>query len=552
MLRELLIQNFALIEKSTVEWQSGLNTITGETGAGKSILLGALNLVCGGRFEKQYVHDADKKCVVEATFAVHPKEKARFEELALEFEPETIVRREISASGKSRAFVNDTPVQVQSIKQLVEPWLQIHSQFNTVQLRDPLYFLTLIDDFGGHESALTNYSNALAKFRQARKDYDQFLSKKEAFEQEQAFLKMKYSELKELNPSEEDEFIEGKLQVLNSLDQVRSVILETIHLLDEADHGLVDKIGKLVGLIRTLSGYSDGYSFLENHSNDLQFQSDALLDALNRELEKLDVDDQELERVSSRFDKMEQLMTKFQWKDLQEMLSEYRQLQQQFGDGASDNNTQTEEAFKQQYDAAHQAVSQAGDSLFQQRKAAAEKLGKAIETVLAKLEMTAAQFAFSWNELDHFSDHGKHEVEVGFTANKGVGALPLHKIASGGELSRIMLAIRKIGAEKTQLPTLILDEIDTGVSGKIALKMGEVLEEIGERSQVISITHLPQVASKGGHHLKVLKTNNKERTTTEIRTLGMQERIEEIAALISGDGVGESAINHAKVLLNQE
>ncbi|MFT5336320.1 MAG: DNA repair protein RecN (Recombination protein N) [Sphingobacteriales bacterium] len=550
MLEQLSIKNFALIESCTIDWAKGLNTITGETGAGKSILLGALNLVCGGRFEKQYIHDPEKKCVVEAQFRVDPKLAPLFASLEVDFEEETIVRREISISGKSRAFINDTPVQVQDVKKLVGSWVDIHSQFNTMELKNPDYFLTLLDDFGNHSAEKENFQSKYTAYLEKSRQYKDFQKNKEQIERELNFKRFQYTELKGLSPTEDDVYIEGRLQVLNSLDQVRSAMNECLHLLTEMDSGLVDRLGLIISKLRYLSGFSEGYAAFESLGIDMQGQGEDLVQQLTSELDKLDVDDEELAKVTARFDTIQELLNKYQLGDIPALISIYQELSQFFSGDNGDASGSSEQSIISALKSAEAQLDKAYKVLFELRKKSSTVFCKAIIENLIHLQMPDSKMVFEWHATESWQNSGKHNVEVVFSSNQGFELLPIYKIASGGELSRIMLSIKKVAAEKTNLPTLVLDEIDTGVSGNVALKIGELLEGMGQHSQIIAITHLPQVASKGSHHLKVLKTNEKGKARTQIVHLNQEQRVEEIAGLISGAAIENSALEHAKVLLN--
>ena len=549
MLQSLAIKNFALIEDMKVPFSKGFTIITGETGSGKSILLDALALVLGRRADLSALRNKEEKCVVEAEFAIENYALADFfHQEELDYEPLTIIRREILPSGKSRAFVNDSPVTLDVLSRLSKALIDIHSQHDTQQLSEEDFQFFLIDALAENTPLLQEYQAALKVYKQQSKKLQELKDFQENTQKEHDYNTFVLGELQEIDLEEgmQEELEAFYTQASNS-ETIRDNLTEAANLLAEEEQGIMTQVRELSSLFATLSSYSPQY-------NELYERIDAVfieLDDLSREVydlaENVEFDPKKLARVQKKLQKIYDLQKKHKVATVAELIAIEEALEAKVAQ--MENIEGDIEIAQKEADLALQTLSALAQKLHKAREKVIPALTKSLQTSLKDLGMPNAQFQISLSPTDHYQAKGNDTLSFLFSANKGGNFGLLKKTASGGELSRIMLTIKSLLATKIALPTIIFDEIDTGVSGEIAHKMGEIMKQMSQSRQVFAISHLPQVASKGDAHIKIYKTDIEGRTTTQFQALSQEQRIEEIAQMLGGKDITDSARAHAKELL---
>ncbi|WP_277631861.1 DNA repair protein RecN [Avrilella dinanensis] len=549
MLTHLSIQNFTLIEKSEVDFGQGFSIITGETGAGKSILLDALQLVMGRRADLGVIRDVDNKCVIEAVFHIPEYDlKPFFEQNELEYEEETIIRREILSSGKSRAFVNDSPVKLPVLQLLAEQLIDIHSQHQTTALYEESYLLDLLDIFGRISDEKETYQADFTTYKSLGKALNQKTEKLNNLLQTKDYNTFLLQELQEADLKDgEQEELEQQLQQLQNVEQIQESLAKTYTILNEDGYGILQRLNEAKQSLQKLTGISEKYQQLFDRLNSVDIELKDLSDEVESEAQQVQHEPDTLEFITGKLQQIYRLQQKHQVKTVSELLVIQDRLNQEVFE-VEDIEFEISQLEEQQR-LLKQKLRKQADEIHQKREKTIPQLTRNIEEMLRPLGMPNAHFVFNLIPLKDFSASGTDQLEVLFSANKGIQAAPLKKSASGGEMSRIMLALKAILAQYVSLPTLIFDEIDTGVSGEIAARMAEIMQEIGKNRQVISITHLPQVAAKGMQHYKVRKQQDEEKAVSDIVLLSQPERVEEIASMLSGGEISESALSHAKSLL---
>ena len=549
MLKTLSIKNFALIEDVELSLEDQLTIITGETGAGKSILLGALSLILGKRADFGSIRNPKKKCVIEGVFSIQNYQLEKlFEHNDLDYEPESIIRREILPSGKSRAFVNDTPVKLQQLSALGTNLVDIHSQHETLFVGDVTYQYQVIDALAGNAALLTDFKKALKGYRKLQKELEDLIAK-------QAEAQKTYDYhlflLKELNESKLQvgklEELEESFQQLSNVEELKENLSFSLNQLQQEDIGVTDNLQEVKTKISHLSNYGQAYKDLSERLQSVLVE----LDDMRMEMETLaeDIEDNPalLDTVNEQLQQIYNLQKKHNVDSVEALLEIQTDLEEKVA--TSENADADIAKLKKQIKAAEDKTRKLGTQLTKSRKKVIPDFTKSVEEILAKLGMPDARLKVELEKATEFNLWGQNDMQWLFSANKGGRFLEMRKSASGGELSRITLAIKSILAKFSQLPTLIFDEIDTGVSGDIAQKMGDIMSEMAEHLQIISITHLPQIAAKGDHHFKVYKEHVGESTQTTIAKLENQARIQELAEMLGGKEKSDSAIAHAKALL---
>ena len=550
MLTSLSIKNYALIDHLHVDFNNGFTIITGETGAGKSILLGGLSLILGKRADLSSLRDKESKCVIEAVFDVtNYNLESLFSTEDLDFEPQTIIRREILPSGKSRAFVNDSPVNLSSLQLLGNRLVDIHSQHETLQLVDDAFQFQVID-------ALANVANDLNVYSQKRKEYktlNKALNQLVAFQTE-AIKEHDYNLflLNELTQaklkSEELESLEEELETLSNIDAIQEKLTASNQLFSDEQIGVLNNVTELKNTLKQLSSISNKYEDLYNRVNSSLIELDDVFSELERFQEDLEADPNRLQEVNARLTLINNLFQKHVVNSIEDLITIQAQLLEKVS--ATENVDADINTKKLEIAKAQQELDAIALVIHNKRKKAIPVLKIKLEAILAQLGMPNAQFNIILNITNTYYPNGKEELNFLFSANKGGDFKPLKKAASGGELSRIMLAIKSILTQYIKLPTIMFDEIDTGVSGEISNKMADIMAGMSTTMQVFSITHLPQIAAKGHTHFKVYKEDINEITTTNLVQLNHDERIVEIAQMLGGIEVSNSALAHAKELLN--
>ena len=550
MLTHLYISNFALIDQLEVSFSEGLTCITGETGAGKSILLGGLSLVLGKRADLTSLLDPEKKCVVEATFSIERYGlQSLFEALDLDYDSITVVRRELLPQGKSRAFVNDTPVNLNVLEEIAAALIDIHSQHDNLQLGEGDFQFYLLDALAGNQELVINYQSTLSKYKKTLNEKDRLLLLQKQSQEDYNLNQFLFNELQEANlVAGKEEELERKRTLLNSVEYLGITLSEIIQLIEQEEVGIMDQLYRLRQLIYGLSQKSDHFDSLSQQTQNSVVEIEDLLEASKHHLDQLEADPETLKHLDEQWDQLHSLFLKHHVNSTLELLKIKDNLEKEL-----------EQSFnlEQQYDKVNNEINSLLSSLLSiteklksNRNKAIPILEKEIKKYLDQMGMKEAQFKIEMKSTSSFLPFGSDELTFLFNANLGGEFKPLKKVASGGELSRIMLAIKSILSQYKKLPTLIFDEIDTGVSGQISDRVAEVMSALSKNLQVFTITHLPQVAAKGKHHLKVEKTTLEGKTFTRLRPLNFEERIHEIAIMLSGNQVTPTAVAHAKQLMN--
>ncbi len=550
LLTHLEIQNFALIEHLEVSFLEGMTCITGETGAGKSILLGGLSLVLGKRAEMSSLLDPSKKCVIEATFDLKGYDlEPLFSSLDLEYDNQTLLRREILPQGKSRAFINDSPVSLNILQQIGSKLIDIHSQNETQSLLESEHQFEVLDALAENNSLLIEFEDCLLAFKKTTKDYTYWSNLKNQSLDSLELKQFLFDELNavELRPSQYSE-LEAKIATLSHVEYLQSNLGECIQLLENETTGVFDQTLRLNVLSQGLSKKSDQFSSLNERMKGMSVEIEDLLDECKMLLENLESNPIEMEQLQAELDQLNGLFQKHKVLTVDELIevksSLEKELQETFDIEDKLNRLLVT---KDQLETKLKTVSQ---TISQNRMQAAKTLEEELKSLVGKMGMPDAVFRIDLNPSPEFLLNGTDVISFQFSPNKGSQFNLLKKTASGGELSRIMLGVKFILSRYKKLPTLIFDEIDTGVSGKISDSVADLMIVLAQKLQVLTITHLPQVAAKGNHHFKVQKVTSGTTTRSQLIPLSKAERIEEIAMMLSGNQITPTAIAHAKQLMN--
>jgi DNA repair protein RecN (Recombination protein N) len=550
MLASLSIANYALIEKLSIEFSEGFSIITGETGAGKSILLGALGLVLGKRADLTSLKDKEEKCVIEAHFSIekynlHPF----FEANDLDYDAHTIIRREILPSGKSRAFVNDSPVNLPVLLDLGTYLLDIHSQHQTMELAEEKYQFTIIDAIAKNQSVLEVYQEKLSSYKSIKQKFEATKNQLQSIKNEQEYNRFLFQELTDANleVGQQEEF-ESDLEKLSNVELIKEHLAKAIVLSENDSFGITHNLLEFKLAILKINTFSHDYSKLFERVESLLIEFKDIASELNSFAEDLNDDPKRLELISQKLQVIYNLQKKHQVSTIEELVAIHKELEQKVLSVSSIEETIV--VLENQISETESSLNTLAQQIHQKRAEAIPILIDQMVQLLSQLGMPNVRFKIDLNPTTQFQTNGKDELQFLFSANKGSDFGLLKKVASGGEMSRIMLVVKAILSNYSNLPTIILDEIDTGVSGEIAAKMGEIMKGMSQTMQVFAITHLPQIASKGTTHFKVYKRIAAEQTYSEIKQLTPEERIQEIAQMLSGATVSESAYNHARELLN--
>ena len=550
MLRKIKIQNFALIEDLEISFENGMSSITGETGAGKSILLGGLSLVLGKRADLSSLLDITKKCIVEASFDIDSYNlETSFERLDLDYDKHTILRREILPQSKSRAFVNDTPVNLDVLQKISQKLLDIHSQNDTLTLLENDYQFEILDALGSCASLLKPYTDTLNAYKKALKEYSNWATLKNESQDSLELKNFLFDELSSINLKEGmEDNLERKISSLSNIDYIQNSFSQSIELLGAESTGIIDRILSVRALIKGLSKIDPKYSLLNERVQDISIETDDLLNELKIQLDQLEANPQELEILQAQLDQVNTMLQKHKVTSVLDLINVKNKLENELQETLDiDSKLKILMIDKNNY---KERLEKFAHSISINRKKAIKVLEIELRELVGKMGMPEATFNIQLNPAPEFLSNGKDHILFQFSANKGGKFNLLKKVASGGELSRIMLAIKYILSRYKKLPTLIFDEIDTGVSGKISDSIADIMKTLSYKLQVLTITHLPQVAAKGNHHFKVQKSMSNGKTVTSLKKLSNDERIEEIAMMLSGNEITPTAIAHAKQLMN--
>lgn len=553
MLRSLYIKNYALIDSLEIDFEPGFSVITGETGAGKSIILGALSLILGQRADMKAIKQGESKCVIEGSFDVSAYDLRAFcEEKGIEYDPDSyILRREILSTGKSRAFINDSPVSLTDLKELGSQLIDIHSQHQNLLLSDTRFQMQVVDALAGNKELLSKYQQAFHQYKQSEKALAELREAVRKSKEEEDYLRFQIESLTEAALQEgEQEELENELETLTHAEDIKSALFKIHSLLSDDDKGIV--LGLKEGL-NTSQQLAKVYARSEEISERLQTAYIDLKD-LASEMDKLandvEFNPERLAFIESRLDLIYTLQKKYHVNTVSELLALYEEFKQKIEN--IESSDQQVEALEKEVHEKSEKVFALAKQLTDSRTSITDSFEKNLTDRVAYLGMPNIRFRSEIIAEKHPNIYGLDSVLFQFSANKNVPLQPVAEIASGGEISRLMLCLKSMIAGATALPTIIFDEIDTGVSGEIADKMGEVMREFGKNMQVLAITHLPQIAAKGKAHYKVYKSDDEHTTTTNLVRLSDEERLTEIARMLSGSTVTEAAIQNAKVMLGKK
>jgi DNA repair protein RecN (Recombination protein N) len=549
MLKHLSINNYILIPELELDFSPGFTVVTGETGAGKSILIGALSLILGRRAETDVLLDENKKCIIEGVFGLSDYGlESFFEANSLDYDKDCILRREISRQGKSRAFVNDTPVTLPVLRALGERLVDIHSQHETLMLNESGFQLAVLDQFAGNTALLQDYVNSYGQYQSRLARLRTLSRQEEQMRAEEDFTRFQYEELNGAALQEgELESLEEEHRLLAHAEEIKGNLFEAIHHLNDADTGLTDKLHALRQLTARVAPYQASIDELHKRIESLDIELKDIAGGLERIEESILLDDGRLEAVDNRLNLINGLLQKHRQRDIASLLA----LRNEFGNKLAGISSLDDDIrqLRKELDEDRQGLEKLSEELTRKRREAIPRLEKGMADVLARLGMEKAVLNIRLDTLDDHTPVGCDRVDFLFSANPGSPPAAVSRIASGGELSRLMLAIKSMVNSRSLLPTIILDEIDMGVSGEIAGKVGNLLKNMSANTQLIAITHLPQIAGTAGVHYKVFKISSGGRTVSGVSRLSEEERIGEVAAMLSNEKVTASARETARELL---
>lgn len=550
MLHNLKIENYALIRQMDIPFEKGFISITGETGAGKSIMLGALGLVLGQRADTNVLWDKEKKCVVEAEFEIDNSYNEFFENNDLDFCSQTIFRREISSNGKSRAFINDTPVSLNVMKELGDSLMDIHSQHNTLTLKNSSFQFSIVDAYIDSKELFSDYDSLYSLWRKIVNRIEELEKQEYEFQKEASYFQFLSDEFEAANIKiGEQEELEQEVELLSNAEEIKTNIVQSLNVLDNEEAlGAANLIQQAKQNISKVAIHHKG---LEELSNRLDSSFIELRDIIS-ELIKLDdsivLDSSKLELSQERLDLLYRLEKKHQVNTLEELLKIRDEIDEKLL--KSSNLSFEIDKFKKEEREIFTKLSSLAKEITKLRKLSSQKIEKEILPILSDMGMKEAVLKINIIENNALSTNGENDIEFLFNANRGGELSPISKVISGGELSRLMLALKAVLSKKQSMPTIIFDEIDTGVSGDIASKVGNIMREMSINHQIIAITHLPQIAAKSNYHFKVFKNTTIDSTYSEMKLLNQDQRVNEIASIISNGKTTDSALSLAKELLD--
>lgn len=548
MLKHLTIRNYALIKQLELKPSGNLNVITGETGAGKSIMLGAIGLLMGNRADSKVLWDENEKCITEGIFDIkNYRLKSLFKSEDLDYDETTVIRREISPGGKSRAFINDTPVTLDVMKRIGGLLMDIHSQHETLQLGNQAFQLRLIDAFAENHKQMDDYDQCWADYLQKKREFEKLTDEADTLRQEADYTNFQLDELvkAELEGTEQTS-LESEVKIMEHSEEIKSRFNAVLEMLSRSEYNARKSLADARSSLQHISSFSASYDGLHKRLNSLLIELDDILNEIDREEGNVEFDPERAELVKERLNTIYRLMKKHRTNDLNELVSLRDELyrKSQITSNLDAELVKVKTAFEQ----ADKKLNQAGSRLSETRKKVIQPLSRKIVKLLDELGIPNASLQIDIQPAAP-APSGCDKIDILFSANKGIAPRPLAQVASGGEFSRLMFSIKYVMAEKTSLPTLVLDEIDTGVSGEIAMKLGSLMKLMSKNHQLITITHLPQIAAKGDAHYYVYKDNSSKKTVSSIRELKDEDRVEEIAKMIGGAKPSKIALENAQELL---
>ena len=551
MLTALSIKNYALIDDLKVDFPEGFIIITGETGSGKSIMLDALSLILGKRADMSALRNKEEKCIIEAEFSLQNYEfQPLFQELDIDYDPQTIIRREILPSGKSRAFVNDVPATLEVLSRLGQVLVDIHSQHQTLALSDTSFQFAIIDAMANNKSLLTEYVQLHQLLKKEQKKLEELIEFQKNAKKEYDYNLHQLKELKSATLEEGIlEELEESYEEASNIEDIKENVSESLYLLNDENIGILNNLRELKRSFSSLTEYKQLYRDLYERIESAFLELEDLASEISDIDESIEADPDNLEQISKQLNKIYSLQKKHSVATVEELIA----IQQELEEAVSKTESVDIDLTKQKkiVEEQHTATLKKANQLHKVREKVIPALDKKLTSFMHELGMPNGRFAITLTSTDAFFANGNDELSFLFSANKGGEFGQLKKVASGGELSRIMLAVKAIMAEHTALPTIMFDEIDTGVSGEISQKMGDIMKQMSQNRQVFAITHLPQIAAKGAYHFKVFKEDSKGKTTTHLKLLTEEERITELSEMLEGKNSGASARNHAIELLRK-
>lgn len=550
MLKSLYVENYALIDELELQFGESLNIITGETGAGKSILLGAMGLLLGERADHSAIRDKNRNCIVEASFEIGAYDlEPFFEQEELDYEANTIVRRVITSGGKSRAYINDLPVRLETLRQFGSQLIDIHSQHQSLMIAQDGFRIEILDTVARQKATVQSYLSVYNRLHSLRRKLEQMVQEAKESREQEEWIRFQVEELEAAHLKvDELEELEGQLSELEHAEEIRETLTFGTQGLGEDESGVVAILSQLEKGLDHISNYYPSAEDLAERVKSSRVELQDIERELWSESERIESDPTQLQRTQNRLDTIYSLLQKHKAEDTEELialLGDYEKRLLQIMDSDEELSK-----LRGEIEAAKSEALKLATKISEGRKKAAKKLRSYVEELMEGLGMPGSQFVVAFEKAKELRPSGLDNIEFRFSANKNIAPAPVEKIASGGEISRLMLSIKSLVAKSGKLPTIIFDEIDTGVSGRIANAMGDIITELSQTMQVINITHLPQVASKGENHYYVYKCDESDTSITKIRKLSDEERVEEIAKMLSGSDLTKAAIEQAKVLLS--
>lgn len=549
MIDKLIIKNYAIIEALEIDFSKKLTIITGETGAGKSILLGALGLIMGRRVDTKSLYQADKKCIIEGHFQIAKYNlRSFFDKHDIDYDEELVVRRELTPSGKSRAFVNDTPVRLNILQQLSGSLIDLHQQFDTLDIHNVSFQLRMIDALADNSDLLKKYVTLFRTYQKNRKRLAELKTQNDNAAKEMDFLSFQLNEFNEVEliPGEQVQ-LEENLARLTSAEDIKRVMGSAYNQLSEDEMSIVNKMESIGHAINSVANVHPDLGSLSERFQGLFIELQDIAQEFEKIAEDTEYDGEKIQETQSRLDLIYKLQTKHNVKTLEELIQLQEDLENRlnaFGDLSADIEKLEASLVHEE-----EALRSMAAKLSKKRHSVVGGFEKKVVSMLKQLSMEHAQLKVEVNPLEILSATGLDEVNFLFAPNKGSQFLPIKKVASGGEIARLTLCTKSLVADAIPLPTLIFDEIDTGVSGDVALKMGRILKDLAKRHQVVSITHTPQIAIQANAHYFVYKKATEDRTVTRVKLLSEEERVQAVAIMLSGSPPSSSAIENAKELL---
>lgn len=550
MIRSLQIRNYAIIDALEIHFSDGLTIITGETGAGKSILLGALGLIMGERADTKSLYNTEEKCVIEGRFAIRNYDlQTFFRENDLDYEEELIIRREIAPSGKSRAFVNDTPVNLKVLQSLSAALVDLHQQFDTLDIHSVNFQLRLIDALAENRALLQNYQQGYREYSKTLQRLEDLRQRTATASRDLEFISFQLDELHKASlVADEQEQLEEELSRLTNAEEIKRTTAAAYQQLSESELPVIGQLQQVAINLHQLAKVDSNMQQFYERVNSAVVELEDLVNELESYAESTDYDPERIQEVQARVDLIYRLQKKHGVTTVEELLAIQADLEEQAS--AFEDLSGTIERLEKELDERGQSLRTLAAELSERRKAVAPSFGEQVQATLAELAMPAARMEVDFRPLEELTATGLDEIEFLFTANRGSRLMPIRDVASGGELSRLTLVTKSLVARFMALPTLIFDEIDAGVSGDVALRMGGILRRLSDHHQVVVITHSPQVASRADAHYFIYKVDDEERTTTKVRLLSQDERVRAIATMLSQSPPSDSALENARELMS--